>query len=206
MDGEKVVVTFEMFKPEMRKGKMIFEFEPILNDPREDLLTGLKGKQLNDISLFIDDATPGVPSCFPNCKDAILKGLDMSGQNLYSDFENANLNNALLNFANLSGADLYGANLNYTKLNEADLHRAYLKGADLTDAELTGAYMNDADLTNANLADANLKGANLAEADLSGANLKGANLTDALWGKTTCPNGTMNSGTSPCTADQLNLA
>ena len=63
-----------------------------------------------------------------------------------------------------------------------------------------------ADLSNANLMDANLSNANLTGTVLAGTNLYDTNLTDAIWGNTICPDGTMNSGTSPCTAEQLNLA
>jgi len=49
-------------------------------------------------------------------------------------------------------------------------------------------------------------GAYLFDAVLSGADLSGADLTDVIWGNTTCPDRTLNSGTSPCTAEQLNPA
>ena len=49
-----------MFKPKIKKGKMIFIIKTI-SDSGEDKLTGLQGLKMNDISLFIDDATPGVP-------------------------------------------------------------------------------------------------------------------------------------------------
>ena len=119
---------------------MIFNIKP-LSKSSEDKVTGFAGKGMEKISLFIDDATPEVPSCFPYCGGADLKGWDMSGQKLYSDFSNADLR---------------------PKVEPAT--------------------------------------------NLSNANLTGANLTDAIWGNTICPDGTMNSGTSPCTAEQLNLA
>ena len=59
-------------------------------------------------------------------------------------------------------------------LRDANLRDANLSGADLRDANLSGA-----DLRDANLRDADLRDANLRDADLSGANLSGANLRDA---------------------------
>ncbi len=44
-----------MFKPKMKKGKMIFKIKSI-SDSGEDLITGLKGKELDYVSLFIDNA------------------------------------------------------------------------------------------------------------------------------------------------------
>ena len=46
----------------------------------------------------------------------------------------------------------------------------------------------------------------LEDDGLSSCNLTDANLDGAVWGNTTCPDGTLNSDTSPCTAEQLNLA
>jgi len=73
-----------------------------------------------------------------------------------------------------SDADLRDANLSY-----ANLSGAYLRGADLIDADLSGAYLRGADLIDADLSGAYLRGANLIGADLSGAYLCGANLSGA---------------------------
>ena len=166
-DEEHEMVTFEMFKPKIKSGKMMFNIKPI-SDSNEDKLTGLQDIELSDISLFVDDAAAGVPSCFPNCFEADLRGMDMSGQNLFSNFVNADLRPRGKNVTNLSGADLSGANL----------YSAKLTGANLTGAKLYGA-------------------------NLYGALLSDAILTDVIWGNTTCPNGNTNSGTSPCTTEQL---
>ncbi len=45
-----------MFKPKIKKGKMIFNIKSI-SDSGEDLIAGLESKELGDISLFIDDAS-----------------------------------------------------------------------------------------------------------------------------------------------------
>ena len=82
-------------------------------------------------------------------------------------------------------------------------------------ADLRGADLQGADLSGARLAGANLTGASLVDAPLNNANLTGAKsdstttwpfADDEFWGNTTCPDGTLNSGHSPCTAEQLLLA
>ncbi len=133
VDGEKEVVAFEMFKPKIKKGKMVFNIKSI-SDSGEDLLTGLKGKELDDISLFVDEA-----SATPSCN---LTGADLS----YAGLSNANLTEASLANANLANAHLAKANLT----------GAYLKGANLTEADLIGANLTEADLNNANLTNATL--------------------------------------------------
>ena len=187
---QRELFTFEMFKPKIRSRKMIFNIKP-LSDSSEDKVTGLQDIELSDISLFIDDATPGMPSCFPNCYKADLRGLDMSGQNLYSNFVGADFSSKGTIKTNLSGAQL-----NFVDLQVAVLSGANLSGANLSGANMLFASLMDADLSGANLTDANLTFANLIDANLNGAN----------WSNTTCPDATINSGSSPCTAKQLLLA
>ena len=105
-DDVQEMVTFEMFKPKIKKGKMVFTIKSI-SDAEKDLLTGLKGKELDNLSLFIDESSATIPCT-------------MNGTYLKS----ANLSDA-----NLAGANLYGANLNGTKLTEANLTDVNLKGA-----------------------------------------------------------------------------
>jgi uncharacterized protein YjbI with pentapeptide repeats len=64
-------------------------------------------------------------------------------------------------------------------LSDADLRGANLSGADLRDADLSGANLSGANLRGADLSGADLNGANLRGADLNGANLRGADLSDA---------------------------
>ena len=113
----------------------------------------------------------------------------------------SNCQGANLKYAQLVGVDLTDADLTGANLTDADLSNAYLNGINLSDANLSGARLSDSNLTNANLYGANLTNANLTNADLFA-----AYLTGAFWDETTCPDGTTNSGTSPCTAEQLNLA
>ena len=56
---------------------------------------------------------------------------------------------------------------------------------------LAGANLAGANLAGANLAGANLTGANLTGANLAGATLTGTNLSGVIWGRTTCPDGTV---------------
>ena len=91
----------------------------------------------------------------------------------------ANLSEADLRWANLSGADLRWADLRWANLSGADLSRADLSGAnlseaDLSRADLSGANLSRADLSRADLSRADLSGANLSRADLSRADLSGA--------------------------------
>ena len=52
---EQQMATFEMFKPKMKSGQMMFNIKPI-SDSGEDKLTGLEDIELSDISLFIDSS------------------------------------------------------------------------------------------------------------------------------------------------------
>ena len=76
-------------------------------------------------------------------------------------------------------ADLTWANLREADLTRADLTGADLAWADLTRADLTEANLTKADLRWANLTGADLRGADLTEADLHWANLTGADLRGA---------------------------
>jgi uncharacterized protein YjbI with pentapeptide repeats len=141
-------------------------------------------------------------------REANLAGADLTGANLNSALlVKANLRLADLSGADLSGADrsavnafqanlsgavLSGANLTDAGLREANLTGADLSGANLTDANLRFANLVGAVLTRANLSRANLGGVDLGRANLSGANLSGANLTDALFCRTTMPDGSIN--------------
>ena len=192
---EQQMATFEMFKPKMKTGKMIFNIKA-LTDSGGDKLTGFQDIELSDISLFIDDATPGVPSCFPNCNGADLRGLDMSSQQLVSTFMRADFSPKGTTKTRLSGAKLFGANLFDANLTGADL--AY---TDLTYANLIGADLTDAVLFGARLGGADLLNANLIGADLTTATYDSTTTwpTAKWWGNTTCPDGT-NSDNIPSSA------
>ena len=179
---QRKLFAFEMYKPKIKSGKMVFNIKTI-SASAIDKFNDFVGKGMEKVSVFIDGAAAdsGLPSCFPDCHKAQLSGINLSKKKLFTDFSSADLS--------------------YSYLTGADLTRV-----DLTRADLSGAYLTDAYLNDANLREADLNGANLFKANLFKANLFGANLTGVVWGDTFCPNGTLNDGTSPCTAEQLLLA
>ena len=106
------MATFEMFKPKMKSGKIVFDIKP-LTDSGKDTLAGLQDIEMSDISLFIDDKLEdsGLPSCFPSCRGAKLSRIDLSKKNLFTNFHSADLSNANLRETDLTGANLRNANL-----------------------------------------------------------------------------------------------
>ena len=188
---QRELFTFEMYKPKIKSGKMVFNAKPI-SASGADKFKGFEGESMEKVSVFIDSAAvnPGFPACYPNCYGAQLSGINLSDlpfpRNLSTDFASADLSNA-----SLRGLGLVGADLSQAKLNNADLTGTYLDNC----------YLLDTVLINANMTNVSLTGA-----DLQGANLTGATLDGVAWNNTRCPDGTMNSGFSPCTAEQLNLA
>src|SRR5262249_27274571 len=84
----------------------------------------------------------------------------------------ANLSEAVLSEAEVSGVNLSGANL-----RRAVLFKAYLGGADLNGANLNEASLNAAILIGASLREANLIGADLTMAHLIETDFSGADLT-----------------------------
>ena len=100
---------------------------------------------------------------------------NLVGANLWkADLSEADLRRACLSGANLREANLRRTNLMGANLCRADLTGANLSGAELIEANLWNADLTVADLTGANLWNADLSGANLCRADLSGADLTGA--------------------------------
>ena len=185
IEDQRELLAFEMFKPKMKSGKLMFNIKP-LSDSSEDKVTGSTGKIMDKVSLFIDSSNINGPACFPNC----------SGIGTW--FFEPNFRGAGVNLAN---ANLPYANLKNNVFQYAQMVNLYAPKADFTDANLY--YAN---LKNANLLDANLTGAIFNNTNLTGANFSGATLTNAFWKDTICPDGTLNDGTSPCTAEQLLLA
>jgi uncharacterized protein YjbI with pentapeptide repeats len=115
-------------------------------------------------------------------------GVDWQGCNLAyaaqygADLANANLSQAILTGANPGNENLANANLAHADLTNAVIEYGTLPGANLTDASLTNADLegtswSGADLTHASLAGANLSYGTLTTATVTGTNLTGANLT-----------------------------
>jgi uncharacterized protein YjbI with pentapeptide repeats len=149
---------------------------------QEDLsqsLEACKVEKQNLIRDILDRSTKyrkltGVDLSDANLSEAILQYADLR----YANLKNVDLNNANLFDANLSSATLNGANLFMSILNDAMLCSANLSGAILSSANLTDADLSDANLSNANLSGAYLRGADLSDADLSGANVDKAQFGD----------------------------
>ena len=156
-----------------------------------------------------------------NFRGADLSGADFRGANVrLADFRGANLQGARFDTLVYNSrawqdrtwcapycgsADLFGANLRDANLTTASLAGANLTGASLINANLTGSNLMMANLTASNLLAANLSGANVSGANLTSASLNTTNLTNAnlvfanvsaatfyaIWGNTTCPDGTV---------------
>jgi uncharacterized protein YjbI with pentapeptide repeats len=106
---------------------------------------------------------------------AVLSGADLRGVSLRSArLQGADLSTARLDGAFLSGAQLQGAVFRNAWLQGANLFTANLQDADFFHAQLQGAR-----LTIARLQGASFKGAQLQGAELIGAQLQGADLSDA---------------------------
>ncbi len=106
---------------------------------------------------------------------ALLDFADFTGAQL----ADANLSSGRLRFTALTGADLesadfFGADLRHARLDHADLRTAKLNDAQLDYADFAGANLADADLRGQCLSFARLTGANLSAADLASADLRHA--------------------------------
>jgi hypothetical protein len=172
---QRELFTFEMLKPKMESGKMVFGVKP-LSDSSKDKITGLKNMEMSDISLFIDPAIPPLgmggtidprPPCFPDCRGEDLSGMQFEGTNLVD--------------GNFTDAKLVRANL-----RDSIMVKTNLTGANLTNANLHGALLNQVNLTGANFKGAKLNAVNWE--------------IDSI-----CPDGTKHAFDKPCTDEQLLL-
>jgi uncharacterized protein YjbI with pentapeptide repeats len=107
--------------------------------------------------------------------DADLRDASLVGAQL----EGGSLPRAQMQRANLELAQLQGANLQRAELQRASLRSAQLQGADLSEAVLHEARLPGAQLQGAILRAANLQGADLSDANLQGADLSAAHLEGA---------------------------
>ena len=98
--------------------------------------------------------------------------------------EQADLCEAQLQGAILSGAHLEGADLSEAQLQGATLYKAQLQRASLDRAQLQGAYLREARLQEAYLIRAQFQGADLCEVVLADQQYHGSRLADAQWGDT----------------------
>jgi uncharacterized protein YjbI with pentapeptide repeats len=110
-----------------------------------------------------------------NLKSAQLQGAVLR----FADLSAADLEDADLSGAELQHACFNQANLGAASLSDAIVDHANLGGANLKEARLCGASLHLASLKAADLEGADLTGADLLHARLNEANLRGANLTSA---------------------------
>ena len=102
---------------------------------------------------------------------------DLSGAYLkYLAFEDANLSNVNLSWADLTDAYLYRADLSNAGLTHTNLSGATLAFANLSKAILRYADLSDTKAPEAILSNATIDYADLSNADLNGARLDGATL------------------------------
>jgi uncharacterized protein YjbI with pentapeptide repeats len=106
--------------------------------------------------------------------------------NTLAPLRGADLQEIVLQRAELPGVNLGHSNLARASLQNAWLGRAYLEGANLQGANLQGAILTIADLQGANLQEADLRGTVLTGANLTWAfNLESANLEQSRYDKKT---------------------
>jgi len=114
---------------------------------------------------------------------ANLSNADLRQSTIRAVFDQANLEGAIFNDADLDNSNFYHANLSNAVLSNAnlsgvDMRFAILNGANLYSSNLSFANMLGADLSNSNLSLAILDGASFNGADLSNANLSYAHLSN----------------------------
>ena len=110
---------------------------------------------------------PGVN--WRNCK---LPGIDVAG---------ADLSNAILRSAKLTGARMQNISLAASDVAYADLSLADLSNGDLRGTILVGASLRNARLRQADLRHANLGFTDFTGADIAGVLFEGANMSRAIW-------------------------
>jgi uncharacterized protein YjbI with pentapeptide repeats len=117
-----------------------------------------------------------------SCRNIVLVGINLGNTQFQEvDLEEAliayaDLSHAVLNGAQLQKADLYHTNMVQANCSWASLEGARLRWANLTKVNFYGAKLNGADLTCAILKFANFSNAHLNKAELKWANLEKADL------------------------------
>src|SRR4051812_37509294 len=107
----------------------------------------------------------------------LLEELDGKAPLLF--LQGADLSDADLRRAELSGDGLFDVNLTGADFSGADLNDANLASSSLRHAPLSRAYLDTTDLRKADLTGADLSGALLAHTNFGGAHLKNVNLGGA---------------------------
>ena len=152
---------------------------------------------------------------FADLRGANLQGADLRSAKLrHADLRGAKLEGAKFHYAPpvhgknakpangyycnpyCGGADLYGVNLTGTWIRDVTF-----SGANMRAAKMSGANVGNTDMSNTWLNGADLSHTVWWSVDFSGANMTGANMlwawyeSDVTWYNTTCPDGTLHTGT-----------
>ncbi len=117
---ERDLITFEMFKPKYNNKEQRLSFKidaEIINSRENDIVTGLKSKDLEEVTLFIDDAAVaqnaivayGYSSVIQRILGDMLEDVSSSALGLVSVFELEDLSNTL-NAGNVNGALVEASN------------------------------------------------------------------------------------------------
>ena len=145
----------------------------------------LDGAMLREITLGDAVSFSGCSLFAADMTDAILQGANLSGV----DLREANLTGTRLTETTLTDADvrratLVGTNFVWAELTDANFSEVKFENVDCFEADLTRVNFPGADLTGTKfsegtLVDADLKSANLSDTDLESSNLTGANMVMA---------------------------
>jgi len=200
VEEQRELITFEMFKPKIKSGAMIFNIKPISNSGN-DKLTGLKGIEMRDVSLFIDDAEPnsapqssdqqlgevGTSIVTNESLQSLMRIYYKSQLSPYKFWQNSDLSNADFSGTNFPYSPQFdNANLSDTNFANASLKGADFTGADLSSTNFSGANLLKAKFGNNNMDDANFSGARFDGADFgTDLSILGANFSDASFLDTT---------------------
>ena len=140
-------MSFEMFKSSLNKkgNKLSFEVKG-LGKKNKELVADLVRKDLDSISLFIDDAI---------FEADVISANESVSANINDDL-NLRLKLGSVGGQRLSYASMAGLNLRGFYLRNAYLNNADLSDSDMTGAELTGVYAKEATFARANLQNVSL--------------------------------------------------
>jgi uncharacterized protein YjbI with pentapeptide repeats len=145
------------------------------------VLRSLDGRRRGQVVLFLSGSKL-IKGCFTAPGKHGAGMIDMAS----ADLSEAELGRAYLSGIDLSGANLSRANLSGASLDGANLSRVTLAGAELTRLDAEWIDLTEADLTDANLRGSRFGGVYLAWANLTAAKLRGT-VMGPVFGLTTEP-------------------
>ena len=144
--------------------------------------TNLSGANLKNANLqyafLVNLNLTGAILAYANLSGANITGTDLTSNLELANLDGVDLSNKDLTGANLSGLDLSNKDLTGTILTHSNLAMANLNGVDLRNKDLTGVNLSRDSLRNKDLTGANLSGVDLRNKDLTGANLSGLDLSN----------------------------